>query len=448
MYSLREQILADKIELWRDSLFIQFKDIKEMIKDYLGDDSNLEISENIYGWINKENTLDSFGVYEKWKPAMLIFTISKNFALIWDIHLKYIEDHLLWKVQDFLKMVSHIYFVGVCNVDISDFERLWKWIELLKDKEESKLRSIICTPNERKGSYFSNSIPPTKQYSEKVLKLRGSHKVTRKLEIQGLRSIICTPNERKGSYFSNSIPPTKQYSEKVLKLRGSHKVTFYPLNQNAIEVLSIIFRWYEDWTSKITFILEEFELKDISNLEFLFKSICNNSIKFFNCRLYISSYFSEPYWDLRNSNVFFTKWKILDENGYPSIDAKSKLIIGLLKSSFRLKNIFFQKCIEAKENILDYLLLTKENELLYSYILLRTRDIEDSIEHIDKFTLKLKVMNCNIILHSPSFEMMDCTKIIKNMFWSFHKVSNKNIFSTLNKILILKIKWYISWLLK
>ena len=117
---------------------------------------------NVHGCIAKDVSYKSFGLRDNEKPYMFIFTITKNFALAWEVYLEYYDRKFIEYFQDLLRITHHIYFIGVTEDNSDKFEDFWIDLScnfynndnkinydsyLYKSNNNINLRSMIFIPH-------------------------------------------------------------------------------------------------------------------------------------------------------------------------------------------------------------------------------------------------------------------------------------------------------------
>ena len=113
---LDEAIINEEFELVKFSL-------PEMInRDY---PEEYILDSNVNKCITKDVSYKSFGLRAYKEPYMIIFTITKNFTLTWEVYLENYEEKFTEYIKDLLRVTHHIYFIGVTEENNEKFEDFW-----------------------------------------------------------------------------------------------------------------------------------------------------------------------------------------------------------------------------------------------------------------------------------------------------------------------------------
>ena len=122
---------------------------------------------NVHWCIAKDVSDQSMGIRAIKNPYMIIFTITKNLILTWEVYLEYYEKMFTEYIEDLLRVTHHIYFIGVTENNNKKFNEFWNDLSFNFRKNENKvniesnfyfsnnkinLRSIIFIPNSPRGT--------------------------------------------------------------------------------------------------------------------------------------------------------------------------------------------------------------------------------------------------------------------------------------------------------
>ena len=80
---------------------------------------------NVHRCIAKDASYQSMGIRHNKEPYMIIFTITKNFILTWEVNLEYYERKFTKYFEDLLRITHHFYFIGVTEENNKRFNRFW-----------------------------------------------------------------------------------------------------------------------------------------------------------------------------------------------------------------------------------------------------------------------------------------------------------------------------------
>ena len=83
------------------------------------------LDSNVNRCIAKDVSDKSFGLRANENPYMIIFTITKNFTLTWEVYLEYYERKFTEYIESLLRIAHHIYFIGVTEENNEKFEEFW-----------------------------------------------------------------------------------------------------------------------------------------------------------------------------------------------------------------------------------------------------------------------------------------------------------------------------------
>ena len=117
---------------------------------------------DVHGCIAKDVSYKSFGLRADKEPYIIIFTITKNFTLTWEVYLEHYERKFTKHFEDLLRVTHHIYFIGVTEENSEKFEEFWIDLScnfynndnkantgsnLYKSNNNINLRSMIFIPH-------------------------------------------------------------------------------------------------------------------------------------------------------------------------------------------------------------------------------------------------------------------------------------------------------------
>ena len=94
---------------------------------------------NVHRCIAKDVSDKSMGIRHKKEPHMIIFTITKNFILTWEVNLEYYERKFTKYFEDLLRITHHFYFIGVTEDNNKRFNRFWSDLSRNFHKNDNKI---------------------------------------------------------------------------------------------------------------------------------------------------------------------------------------------------------------------------------------------------------------------------------------------------------------------
>ena len=113
----------------------------------------IRISENLYGSLRKENIIRSLGVYTDRGSSMLIFSLTKECEVVWEIYTKSFNEDYGGEIVELLRVTDHLYFYEILELTEDDFNNAWIILKIwfvdydfMGDGIVDNLKSITFTP--------------------------------------------------------------------------------------------------------------------------------------------------------------------------------------------------------------------------------------------------------------------------------------------------------------
>ena len=300
---------------------------------------------NVHWCIAKDASYQSMGIRAKKEPYMIIFTITKNFVLTWEVYLEYYEKKFTEYIEDLLRITHHIYFIGVTEENSKKFDTFWNDL------------SHNFRWNDNKANIESDFY-------------EINHNIN-------LRSMIFIPHRPRATI--------------------SHVFT-----KETLKTIHNPLRYFRDTEIKITYTFERYDFKDIDAFNMLHYRIHNNNIKLFKWRLHLTSNFKALFKESRDSTFSLVQWNVFDKNERESIVALEWLVAWLKINSFNPNKILIKQHGKFKNvKMWDYLALWGDKVDLYEINLTSFRDNLNSLNQIGDILSQIKILGYNISISIP-----------------------------------------------
>ena len=126
------KILSEK-QKKNSALYSEFSKMFRVFNGYEPDITNTVFADrDVQSRVEQDKVLRKYGVKNKGKPSFLIFTITKDYELIWEIYLDhYFDDNILNEFRKLLWMSNYIYLFGIERASKEQFDLYFNWIVLL-----------------------------------------------------------------------------------------------------------------------------------------------------------------------------------------------------------------------------------------------------------------------------------------------------------------------------
>ena len=300
---------------------------------------------NAHWCIAKDVSDRSMGLRANENPYMIIFTITKNFTLTWEVYLEYYERKFTAHFEDLLRVTHHIYFIGVTEENSEKFEEFWIDLSCNFYNNDNKI-------NSESNFYKSNNNI-------------------------NLRSMIFIPHRPRATI--------------------SHVFT-----KETLKIIQNSMRYFEDSEIKITYTFERYDFKDIDTFNMLLYRIYSNNIKLFKWRLHLTSNFKVLFKGIRDSTFNLVQWNVFDKNERESIVALEWLVTWLKINSFNPNKILIKQHGKFKNvKMWDFLALWGDKVDLYEINLMSFRDNLNPLNQNDDILSQIKILGYNLSISVP-----------------------------------------------